>query len=151
MSAKDMSKVKLPVFIYDSPQALWIKCESIFSTYKIKNGTEKYNHLIANLTADVNSKLLYILSHPIKQAAKGDLRLDMLKEALFQRYSPTDYRCFLSYTNMKPLQPGQNPLSSVTTCVCVYLHMSVLTTTTTFSGTGSSHCCPHRHRHSAWP
>ena len=100
-----MSKVKLQAFIYDSPQTWWLTCESIFSTYKIKNGTEKYNHLIANILADVTSKLLYILSHPIKEAADLDPLLDMLKEALFQRYSPTDYQCFLSYTNMKPLQP----------------------------------------------
>ena len=53
MTAKDMSKVKLLAFIYDSPQTWWLTCNSIFSTYKIKNGTEKYNHLIANLRADV--------------------------------------------------------------------------------------------------
>ena len=33
----------------------------------------------------------------------------MLKGALFQRYSPTDFECFKSFVTMKPLQPGQKP------------------------------------------
>ena len=50
-----MSRVKLPAFFYDSPVTWWLTCDSIFSTYRIKNGTERYNHLIANLPADVTS------------------------------------------------------------------------------------------------
>ena len=97
-----MSKVKLPAFIYDSLQTWWLTCESIFSTYKIKNGTEKYNHLVAALLADVTSKLLYILAHPVEEAADVDPRLDMLKGALFQRYSPTNFECFHAFMTMKP-------------------------------------------------
>ena len=109
MSSKDMSKVKLPAFIYDSPQRWLLTCESIFCTYKIKNGTEKYNHLMAALPADVTSKLRYILSHPVEEAADVDPRLNMLKGALFQRYSPTNFECFCTFITMKLLQPGQKP------------------------------------------
>ena len=58
--------------------------------YKIKGHTEKYNHIVAALPADVTSKVLYILSYPMEEAADTDPRLDMLKGALFQSYSPTD-------------------------------------------------------------
>ena len=33
----------------------------------------------------------------------------MLKGALFQRYSPTDYECFQAFMTMKRRQPGQKP------------------------------------------
>ena len=58
MSAKDKSRIKLPAFNYDSLQTWWLTCKSIFSTNKVKNRTEKYNHLVAALPADVTSKLL---------------------------------------------------------------------------------------------
>ena len=107
MTSKDISKVKLPAFIYDSPQTWWLMCESIFSTYKIKNRNKKYNRLVTNLLADVTSKLFYIYAHPIKESVNVDPRLGMLRAALFQRYSPTNYECFRSFTTMKPLQTGQ--------------------------------------------
>ena len=96
MTAKDMSRVKLPAFIYDSPVTWWLTCNSIFMTYKIKNGTERYNHLIANLPSDVTSKLLHVLNHLVEEAADINPRLDLLKSALFQRYSPTKYQSFLN-------------------------------------------------------
>ena len=98
MTSKDMREVKLPAFIYDSLQTWWLTCESIFSSYKIKSRTEKYNHLVTNLPADVTSKLLYILAHPIEEGADVNLRLDMLKKAMFQRYLPTNFECFRSFT-----------------------------------------------------
>ena len=109
MSLKDMSKIKLLAFLYSSPQTWWLMCKSIFSTYKIKGHTEKYNHMVASLPADNTSKLLYILSYPVEEAADTDPRLDMLKGALFQRYSPTEYECFCAFSMQKPLQPGQKP------------------------------------------
>ena len=84
MTTKDMSRIKLPAFIYDSPVTWWLTCDSIFSTYRIKNGTEKYNHLIANLPADVTSKLIHVLNTDVEEAADVDPRLDLLKAALFQ-------------------------------------------------------------------
>ena len=105
MTSKDMSKIKLPAFLYSSQQTWWLTCESIFNMYKIKGPTEKYNHMVAALPADVTSKLLYILSFPVEETADHN----MLKGALFQRYSPTDYECFRLFTSQKPLQPGQNP------------------------------------------
>ena len=109
MTTKDMSRIKLPAFIYDSPVTWWLTCDSIFSTYRIKNGTEKYNHLIANLPADVTSKLIHVLNTDVEETADVDPRLDLLKAALFQRYAPTDYQAFLNYDNMKPLQAGMKP------------------------------------------
>ena len=109
MTTKDMSRVKLPAFIYDSPITWWRTCDSIFSTYKIKTGTEKYNHLIANLPSDVTSKLLHVLHHDVEETADVDPRLDMLKSALFQWYSPTEYQAYLNYDTMKPLQSGMKP------------------------------------------
>ena len=96
MTSKDMSHIKLPAFIYNSPVTWWLTCNSIFMTYKIKNGTEHYNHLIANLPSDVTSKLLHVLNHPVEEAANIDPRLEMLKFALFQRYSLTEYQSFLN-------------------------------------------------------
>ena len=110
MTSKDMSRIKLPAFIYDSPVTWWLTCNSIFMTYKIKNGTERYNHLIANLPSDVTSKLSHVLNQPVEEAADVDPYLDMLKSALFQRYSPTEYQSFLNYDTMKPLQPGMKPM-----------------------------------------
>ena len=110
MATKDMSKVKLPAFIYSSPQTWWITCKLIFAMYKIKNATEKYNHIVVALPADVTSKLLYILSYPVEEMADNDPCLDMLRGALFQRYLSTDYECFKAFTMMKPLQPGQKLL-----------------------------------------
>ena len=104
MTSKDMSCVKLPAFIYDSPITWWRTSDLIFSTYKIKNGTEKYNHLIANLRSDVTSKLLHVLHHDVKESVDVDPRLDMLKSALFQCYSPTEYQAYLNYDTLKPLQ-----------------------------------------------
>ena len=109
MSTKDMSRVKLPAFISNSPQTWWLTCESIFLTNKIKNRTEKYKHLVAALPADVRSKLLYILAHPVEEAPNADPHLNMLKGALFQCYSPTNYEYFKAFVSMKPLQPGQKP------------------------------------------
>ena len=88
MTSKDMSKIKLLAFLYSSPQTWWLTCESIFRTYKIRGPTEKYNQMA--LPADVTSKLLYILSYPVEEAADTDPRLNMLKGVLFQRYSPTN-------------------------------------------------------------
>ena len=72
MTAKDMSKIKLPAFLYSSPKTWWLTCESIFCTYKIKNPTKKYNHMVASLPSDVTSKLLFILSYPMEEAADID-------------------------------------------------------------------------------
>ena len=33
----------------------------------------------------------------------------MLKTALMQRYSPSDFECFCSFSTQKPLHPGQKP------------------------------------------
>ena len=59
------------------------------------------------LPADVTSKLLYILAFTVEEAADQNPRLDMLKGALFRRYSPTDYECFWVFMMMKPRQLGQ--------------------------------------------
>ena len=120
MTGKDMSRVKLPAFFYDSPVTWWLTCDSIFSTYRIKNGTERYNHLIANLPADVTSKLLHVLSHPVEEAADVNPRLDLLKSALFQHYPPTEYQYFLNYNSMKRLQPRKKP-----TVLCDNLHAAL--------------------------
>ena len=104
-----MPRVKLPAFIYDSPRTWWLTCKSIFSTCKIKNGTERYNHLIANLPSDMTSKLLHVLHHDVEEAADMDPRLDILKSALFQQYSPTEYQAYLNYDTFKPLQAGMKP------------------------------------------
>ena len=109
MRSKDMSRVKLPAFIYDSPRTWWLTSDSIFSTYKIKNGTEKYNHLITNLPSDVTSKLLHMLHHDVEEAANVDSHLDMLKSALFQWYSPTEYQAYLNYDTLKHLQARMKP------------------------------------------
>ena len=141
MTSKDMSRIKLPAFIYDSPVTWWLTCDSIFMTYKIKNGTECYNHLIANLPSDVTSKLLHVLNHPIEEAADVDPHLDMLKSALFQRYLPTEYQSFLNYDMMKPLQPGMKP-----TVLCDNLHGALpahVCVKNYFFQSDSSHCCPH--------
>ena len=45
---KDMSKVKLPSFLYNSPQTWWLTCKSIFAMFKIKNASKRYNHLVAS-------------------------------------------------------------------------------------------------------
>ena len=50
-----------------------------------------------------------MLSYPVEEAANIDPKLDMLKAALMQRYSPTDFECFKSFVTMKPLQQGQKP------------------------------------------
>ena len=47
MTSKNMSKIKLPAFLYSSMQTWWLTCISIFSTYKIKGPSEKYNHIVA--------------------------------------------------------------------------------------------------------
>ena len=109
MTSKDMSCVKLPAFIYDSPITWWRTCDSIFSTYKIKNRTEKYNHLIANLPSDVTSKLLHMLHHDVEESADVDPRLGMLKLAMFQQYSPKEHQAYLNYDTLKPLQAGMKP------------------------------------------
>ena len=109
MNSKDMKKIKLPAFLYSSPQTWWLTCASIFSTYRIKGPTEKYIHMVAALSADITSKLLYILSYPVEEAADTDPRLDMLKGALFQRYSPTEGECFYVFATQKPLQPSRKP------------------------------------------
>ena len=120
-----------------------------FMTYKIKNGTERYNHLITNLPSDVTSKLLHLLNHPMEVATDVDPRLDMLKSALFQRYSPTEYQLFLNYDMMKPLQPGMKP-----SVLCDNLRVALpahVCVENYFSGTDSSRCCRHRLGHSVWP
>ena len=121
-----MSKIKLPAFIYSNPQTWWLTCKSIFSTYKIKGPTEKYNHMVAALPADVTSKLLYILSFPVEEASDHDPRLDMLKGALFQCYLPTDYECFRAFMTQKPLQHGQKPSAvgdNLRACLPVHINI----------------------------
>ena len=61
----------------------------IFATYKIKNHSEKYNHLVASLPSDVMSKLLHMLGYPAD--ADMDPGLNMLKAALMQRYLSTNF------------------------------------------------------------
>ena len=82
--------------------------------------------MVAALPADVTSKLLYILSFPMKEAADHDPRLDMLKGALFQRYSPTNYECFSAFSTQKPLQPSQKPSAVCYTLqACLPAHINV--------------------------
>ena len=121
-----MSKIKLPTLIYSSLQTWWLTCESIFSTYKIKCPTEKYNNMVAALPADVTSKLLYILSYPVEEAADHNPHFDMLKGALFQRYSPMDYECFRAFVTQRPLQPGQKPSAVCDSlCACLPTHINL--------------------------
>ena len=144
-----MSRVKLPAFIYDSPVTWWLTCDSIFMIYTIKNGTERYNQLIANLPSDVTSKLLHVLNHPVEEAADIDPRLEMLKSALFQRYSPTEYQSFLNYDMMKPLQPGIKP-----TILCDNLRAALpadVEVMNYFFWNRFLLLLPHQLGHSAWP
>ena len=82
--------------------------------------------MVASLPADITSKLLYILSYPIREAADADPRLDMLKGALFQRYSTTNFECFYAFSTQKPLQPGQKPSAlCVALRACLPAHVNV--------------------------
>ena len=122
-----MSKVKLPAFLYNSPHTWWLTFESIFVTYKIKNHSEKYNHQLASLPLDVMSKLLHVLSYPMEEASYMDPRLDMLKAALMQRYSPTNFECFKTFS--LPLMHASQPTLKLMNNV-------------SFLPTCSPHCCP---------
>ena len=46
MTSKDTSRIELPTFTYDCPMTWWLSCDSILLTYNIKNGMERYSHLI---------------------------------------------------------------------------------------------------------
>ena len=119
-------KLKLPVFLYNLPHTWWLTCESIFTTYKMKNPSKKYNHLVASLPSDVTSKLLDRMTYPVKEASVTNSRLDLLKTVLMQRYLSTDFKSYCRFSTQKPLQPGQKPSALCDAlCSCLPSHVDV--------------------------
>ena len=142
-----MSKVKLPAFLYNLLHTWWLNCKSIFATFKIKSPSEKYNHLVASLPSDVTHKLLHVMTYLVVEGYDINLRLDLLKSALMQRYSPTDFESYCNFSTQQSLQPGQKPST-----LCDFCPATLMLTDMSFSSsTPSCCCCPHRPGHSAWP
>ena len=120
MATRDMSRVKLPEFLEDSPTTWWLLCESIFETCKIRSNTEKYHQLIASLPPSVSKNLLHVMIAKDEEAGDDDPRYELLKEALIQKFTPNKLEAYLQFVSTPALQPGQRPsnlLASMLTSV----------------------------------
>ena len=109
MATRDMSRVKLPKFLEDSPTAWWLLCESIFETCKIRSNTEKYHQLIASLPPSVSKNLLHMMLAKDEAVGDDDPRYKLLKDALIQKYTPNRLEAYQIFKSTPLLQPGQRP------------------------------------------
>ena len=106
MATRDMSRVKLPEFLEDSPTAWWLLCESIFETCKIHSNTEKYHHLIASLPPSVSKNLLHVMTAKDEAAGDEDPRYKLLRKALIQKYTPNRLEAFRRFESTPPPAAG---------------------------------------------
>ena len=109
MATRDMSRVKLPEFLEDSPTTWWLLCESILETCKIRSKTERYHQLIASLPPSVSKNLLHVMMAKDEDAGDDDPRYELLKEALIQKYTPNKLEAYQKFVSTPLLQPGQRP------------------------------------------
>ena len=109
MATRDMSRVKLPEFLEDSPTTWWLLCESILETCKIRSKTERYHQLIASLPPSVSKNLLHVMMAKDEEAGDDDPRYELLKEALIQKYTPNKLEAYQQFVSTPLLQPGQRP------------------------------------------
>ena len=109
MATRDMSRVKLPEFLEDSPTTWWLLCESIFETCKIRSKTEKYHQLIASLPPSVSKNLLHVMTAKGEEDGDDDPRYELLKEALIQKFTPNKLEAYMQFVSTPALQPGQRP------------------------------------------